>query len=64
MNVAIQGNVPLFEEHAARVAAGYRLGEWYRLKSEERALEVAHFRLRALVDAHSQAEAMKGAKGK
>jgi hypothetical protein len=61
MSVVIEGNVPLYEEHAARVAVGYTLKEWYQMVPEERALEVAHFRLRALVEAHSQAEAVKDA---
>lgn len=43
-----------FEEHDARIAARYTLGEWNALGWEDRALEVAHYRLRRLVALHSQ----------
>jgi hypothetical protein len=53
-------NVPLYEEHGVRIAASYTLPEWYRLDPMERALEVAHYRCRRLVDAMSQEKASKG----
>src|SRR3989304_9199104 len=40
------GLVAPFEEHEARVTAGYNLLEWRSLDPHDRALEVAHFRLR------------------
>jgi len=38
-----------YEEHGARVEAHYNLYEWAALSPPERALEVAHFRLRQAV---------------
>lgn len=47
------GNVPLYEEHAARVEAHYTLPQWQCITPFERAFEVAHYRLRNLIQAHS-----------
>jgi hypothetical protein len=55
MGIALPGFVPLFEEHEARVTAGYTLTAWRRLRSTDRALEVAHLRLRRMI--HMQEEA-------
>jgi hypothetical protein len=38
--------VPPYEEHEVRVLVGYTLTEWAKLEPEERALEVAHYRIR------------------
>lgn len=43
----------LYEEHAARIEAGYTLRTWYRITPYERAFEVAHYRIRNLVHALS-----------
>jgi len=48
--VFIPGNVPLFEEHDARLGAGYKIPEWYKLEPGERALEVALYRSKKAVD--------------
>lgn len=58
----IPGNIPVFEEHDARIKAGYTLTEWYKLDSGARALEVAHYRLRNIIDLagnDAMAEAVK-----
>jgi uncharacterized protein YpmS len=56
------GNIPLYEEHAVRRTAGYKIPEWYRLEPGQRALEVALSRINQameLVKGDSQDEAMK-----
>lgn len=63
------GNVPIFEEHSARVEANYTIPGWYRLTPYARAMEVAHYRLRKLIDAHAsmkqeQEAAKESRKGK
>lgn len=47
------GNVPAFEEHSARIEAHYNLFEWDRIGSEGRAYEVAHYRLRRMLEVQS-----------
>ncbi len=42
----------MYEEHRVRIEAGYNLHEWDALSMDDRAFEVAHFRLRHLVEAH------------
>lgn len=44
------GAVPLFEEHSARILAGYNLHAWYDLTHMERALEVCHYRQRGKIE--------------
>jgi hypothetical protein len=44
--VPIPGMVLLYEEHEARYEAHYTLQDWYALRSDERALEVALYRIR------------------
>ena len=44
-----------YEEHGARVEAHYNLYEWAALSPPERALEVAHLRLRQAVHQHQEA---------
>ena len=41
--------VPPFEEHSARIGAGYTLREWQELPPRDRAIEVALNRLRSKV---------------
>ena len=56
------GIVPFFEEHDARIEAGYTLPQWSELSWEERALEVLHFRMRhkiELVQRDAEAAATK-----
>lgn len=48
--VQIPGNIPPYEEHDARIKAGYTIPEWYELDIQSRALEVAHYRLRYAVE--------------
>jgi len=45
-NIQISGLVPLYEEHDARIAAGYTIPAWRKLGPMGRAMEVAHYRLR------------------
>lgn len=47
--------VPLYEEHDARVQAGYTWSEWYSLTHDQKAMEVAHYRLRRSVEGHQMA---------
>lgn len=49
--------VPWYEEHEARIQAGYTVTEWYALHWGERALEIAHYRVRWYVEAHKAEEA-------
>jgi len=58
------GLVAPFEEHEARVTAGYNLLEWRSLDPHDRALEVAHFRLRNARRGHEEALAAERAKSK
>ena len=51
----VPGYVPPFEEHEARIGAGYSLAAWRRLSMENRALEVAHLRLRHALHLHREA---------
>ena len=50
----LPGFVPVFEEHEARLAAGYHLPEWEALEPAQRVLEMAHFRARRLVHMHEE----------
>lgn len=52
--VLVPGLVPPYEEHDARISAGYTLPMWDALGPEGRALEVACYRARRLVALHSQ----------
>jgi hypothetical protein len=54
----------VYEEHDARVQAGYKLDEWYALDPLDRALEVEHYRLRHLVASHRQAAEAQAIKRK
>lgn len=44
------GTVPLYEEHKARVEAGYTLPEWRGLSHMDRAYEVATRRMSILIE--------------
>jgi hypothetical protein len=46
----VPGIVPFYEEHDARVEAKYTLIEWYDLNEAEKALEVAHYRIRHSIE--------------
>jgi hypothetical protein len=46
----IPGNITWFEEHDARIKAGYTLSDWYLLDYRERAFEVAHYRIRRMIE--------------
>lgn len=48
----IPGKVSLYEEHDCRIEAGYTLVEWYNLSGYERAIEIAHYRIRHSIDYH------------
>ncbi len=48
--VPIPGTVPLYEEHDARIESGYNLLEWNNLNPDDRALEVAHYRIRHAIE--------------
>ena len=50
--VSIPGMVTMYEEHDARVEAGYTLREWYNLDGYSRAVEVAHYRVRHSIEYH------------
>ena len=53
--VLVPGIVSLFEEHDVRVEIGYTLQEWRDLDPYDRALEVAHCRLRRQISLHREA---------
>lgn len=46
----IPGNISMFEEHDARIKVGYKLDEWYELDHRDRAFEVAHYRIRRMIE--------------
>ena len=48
----ISGLVPVYEEHAARKAEGYKMEEWYALDPFDRAFAVAMFRTKNSIEAH------------
>lgn len=48
----LPGLVPLFEEREAAVFSHYNWIEWQELPVGERAMAVAHLRLRKLIDLH------------
>lgn len=48
--VQIPGNVPQYEEHEARLGAGYMIPEWYELEPGIRAIEVALYRIKKAVN--------------
>lgn len=50
------GMVPVFEEHSARLERGIGLEDWYRMDVDERALVIAHRRIRNQAE-NLQAEA-------
>lgn len=52
--------VPLYEEHDARIEAGYNWTEWYELGRDHKAMEIAHYRLRKSVEGHQVAAHTKG----
>ena len=47
----LPGMVPPYEEHDARIEAGYSPEQWYELHWWERALEYAHYRIRKAAQA-------------
>lgn len=46
----IPGIISFYEEHDARLDAGYTLPEWYNLSSHERSMEVAMYRIRHAIE--------------
>jgi hypothetical protein len=64
LGITIPGLVPFFEEHDARLNAGYTLPAWQRMTATEKALEVAMYRLRHAKASHEQAAQAKYMKGK
>ena len=50
----IPGMVPVYDEHAARLKAGYTIPEWRGLIPVDRAIEVAMYRIENKVEAISQ----------
>jgi hypothetical protein len=46
----VPGMISLYEEMSVRVDCGYNIHEWKLLSAEERALEVAHYRIRKAVE--------------
>lgn len=46
----VPGMVLLYEEHSARLKAGYTITEWMALNSYERAMEVALYRIDSAVE--------------
>lgn len=48
--IPIPGIVPLYEEHDARAELGYTLIEWYNLSPDDRALEIALYRIRNAIE--------------
>ena len=60
----IPGMIPPYEEHAARRKAGYTLAEWRALDWQDRAIEVAMYRIEAKVEAMSAEEERERAKAK
>ncbi len=54
---SIPGLVPLYEEHKIRSESGYNLIEWNTLTPEERALEIARYRIEKAIEyQHNEAE--------
>lgn len=56
--------VPLFEEHAARIAANYSLAEWMALEPLERAMVIAVRRIENAMHALQTEAEIKDAKRK
>lgn len=55
-----EGMVPIFEEQSARLEAGIRVEEWSRMDRMEKALIVAHRRIRiAMQNLQAEAEIKK-----
>ena len=52
--VLAPGLVPLYEQDAARVEAGYTLPAWRAADWRDRAREIAHYRVRRLIALHVQ----------
>ena len=55
MNIAIEavtlpGMVSLFEENDTRIECGYTILEWRKLNYVDRAVEVAHRRIRKMLE--------------
>ena len=57
MEPLLPGLVPLYEEREAAFYCNYSWREWQQLEPYERAENVAHFRLKRLIDLHN-ADAM------
>lgn len=55
--IRIPGIVHVFEEHSARINAGYTLDKWDALIYGDRVFEVAHNRMRDIIEMH-KADAM------
>jgi hypothetical protein len=48
--IPIPGIVPYYEEHDARLESGYNLIEWEAIGPYDRALEIAHYRVRHAIE--------------
>jgi hypothetical protein len=46
----VPGMVSLYEEHSVRTEVGYTINEWYAMKPENRAYEVAISRIKGAVE--------------
>lgn len=46
----LPGNITWFEEHDARIKAGYTLDEWHSTDYRDRTFEVAHYRVRNMIE--------------
>jgi hypothetical protein len=46
----VPGVVSFYEEHEARLESGYSLPLWYNLDAEDRAVEVAMFRIKKAIE--------------
>jgi hypothetical protein len=48
--IPVPGIISMYEEHLVRTDVGYTLDEWYNLKSKQRAIEVALYRIKNSVE--------------
>jgi hypothetical protein len=61
--VAMPGLISFFEEDDARIQAHYNLQEWKKLSYNERASEVAHYRIRAALEYQRNKKSAKAMDG-
>lgn len=60
----IPGNISWYEEHDARIRAGYKLDDWYELDHRDRAFEVAHYRIRRMIEMRKHEALIEAQKSK